>query len=141
MGSLNQLLNLFLCTATKPTVGNVYTQFVVNQLCSQQQKLPCVQKIVLSSNPVVVVGQHVAAQSSQKEQTGGAKGPVLVPLSLSKQAQQKGSVGTVVSSVTTPVTTTSTATFTASGGSSGTGPVIRVRTQFVVQATQATSQQ
>lgn len=125
---------MFLCTVTKPTVGKVYTQFVVNQLCSQQQKLPCtgaqllgsVQKVVLSSNPVVVVGQRIAAQSSPKEQgAGGTKGPVVATLSPSKQATQKDPVGSLVSSVTT-VTTTTITTSATSGGSSGTGPVTRV---------------
>lgn len=138
VGSLNQLLNVFLCTVTKPTVGKVYTQFVVNQLCSQQQKLQCaggaqllgsVQKVVSSSNPVVVVGQRIAAQSSPEEQgAGGTKGPVVTTLSPSKQATQKVSVGSLVSSVITTVTTTTITTSATSGGSSGTGLVIRVHT-------------
>ncbi|KAL2099092.1 hypothetical protein ACEWY4_005572 [Coilia grayii] len=118
---------------TKPSVGKVYTQFVVNQLCSQQHKLPCagstpvsgsvVQKVVLSSNPLVVVGQQVAAQaqSSDKAQAGGAKGSILVTVS-PKQAPQKGPVGT---QVTSPVTTSVTTTTATSGGSTGGSPQIQ----------------
>ncbi|XP_018619669.2 MAX dimerization protein MGA a isoform X3 [Scleropages formosus] len=59
----------------KPTVGKVFTQFVVNKNSCLQQKLPLVsipqlvgtvQKVALSSNPVLVVGPSLSYRNSQK---------------------------------------------------------------------------
>ncbi|XP_063040494.1 MAX dimerization protein MGA a isoform X2 [Engraulis encrasicolus] len=110
----------------QPAVGKVYTQFVLNQLCGRQT-VACaaaagstpgnVQKVVITSTPMVVVGKQAAGaqpqiQTQNTQGAGVAKGPVFVTLA---PPGKQGPLGTQVATpVTTTVTTTTTAT--ATGG-------------------------
>lgn len=74
-------LDLFLCAVTKPTVGKVVTQFVVNKISSLPQGLPSVsgpqlvgsvQKLTVSPTQLVVIGSAPPPQSPGLERAAGA---------------------------------------------------------------------
>uniref|UniRef100_W5N164 MAX gene-associated protein n=1 Tax=Lepisosteus oculatus TaxID=7918 RepID=W5N164_LEPOC len=111
----------------KPTVGKVFTQFVVNRISSLQQRLPGsstpqlvsgVHKFTLSSAPLVVVSSALPARTPRAEQVARAGPPSPSPsVNSASKASPRGQSSPESPSVEVVPPTSNSSASTASGTS------------------------
>ncbi|KAG9336381.1 hypothetical protein JZ751_002728 [Albula glossodonta] len=120
-------------TVTKPTVGKVFTQFVVNKISSLPQRLPnisgpqlvgSIQKLTLSSTPLVVFGTSSPSQKTGPQHTAGGGAPITMVMSPGEHPQGNGHAP--VSAHTSSSKTLSISSCSSSVGTPSPSTIIKV---------------